>query len=256
MIDWDIIVGKLCLLCKNSSEVIKSHIIPEYMYKPIYGKQGKVASAGRFKIIKGKITSRNFMMGKGDVEYLLCKKCDNEIIGGIEGEAIKYIDLIRDYSFSQDLEIIETDYKIMKLFQLSLLWRAPISTNWMFKNVSLGNKHEEKIRLMLKDKNPGRYYEYGCVIIVVHNKLLRKSMIHSQRNSHKKHTIYQIVTPGIHFEYYVSSHTKNIDFVNLFLNEDGYLPLIRAPKDYEDDSVRLLKRLIYLVKDNKIENSI
>ena len=50
----------------------------------------------------------------------------------------------------------------MKLFQLSILWRASVSKLEIFGDVKLG-PHEEYLRNMLINENPGKDYEYGCL---------------------------------------------------------------------------------------------
>jgi len=56
------------------------------------------------------------------------------------------------------------DYKLFKLFQLSLLWRAGVSDRPIFKEVALG-RHQEILRRMLLDDDPGESHKYGCIML-------------------------------------------------------------------------------------------
>ena len=121
------------------------------MYAPLYGEEGAIATGGKF--VKGKSKqAKTFNLKEGVRQHLLCRKCDNEIIGFIEGRVKNDIDRIRQKKYTTDLEHITVDYKFFKLLQLSILWRASISSNWMFQNVSLGKYHSEKIRKMLLNR--------------------------------------------------------------------------------------------------------
>jgi hypothetical protein len=69
-----------------------------------------------------------------------------------------YLVLIVDFVWlvGQSLftEINGLDYAMFKLFHLSVLWRAGVSTREEFRNVKLGS-HEDVIRQMLLRDDPG-----------------------------------------------------------------------------------------------------
>jgi hypothetical protein len=56
------------------------------------------------------------------------------------------------------------DYPTLKLFALSILWRAHASTLPEFKNVQLG-PHEARVRHLLLSATPGAPEEYSVVIV-------------------------------------------------------------------------------------------
>jgi len=64
-------------------------------------------------------------------------------------------------------KISGVEYKRFKLFLLSLLWRASISTRPFFELVKLELLQEEKLRKMLYEGDPGEQNEYPCVICIV-----------------------------------------------------------------------------------------
>jgi hypothetical protein len=57
------------------------------------------------------------------------------------------------------------DYAKLRLFQLSVLWRASVATGSFFKNVDLGPKHEQIIRGWLLAENPGPDDRYVCPMV-------------------------------------------------------------------------------------------
>ncbi len=61
------------------------------------------------------------------------------------------------------------DYALFKLFQLSILWRASVSSLDFFRLVSLGPR-EELLRKMLLVGEPGGPEEFGCMVIFAHER--------------------------------------------------------------------------------------
>ena len=57
------------------------------------------------------------------------------------------------------------NYASFKLFQMSLIWRASISSRPELHRIDLG-PHSEKIRKMLCDELPGEIYEYGSILML------------------------------------------------------------------------------------------
>src|SRR5205814_2504731 len=55
-------------------------------------------------------------------------------------------------------------YKKMKLFQLSILWRAAEAKGEFFSAITLSTEHRERLRRMLVTENPGADHEYFCTM--------------------------------------------------------------------------------------------
>jgi len=60
--------------------------------------------------------------------------------------------------------VFTADYKKMKLFQLSILWRAAEATGEFFSAVILPTHHRERLRQMLLTEKPGADHEYFCTM--------------------------------------------------------------------------------------------
>ena len=126
----------ICYLCKKKSELKKSHIIPEFVYKDLYD------SKHRFHVLSTLKETPRPIEQKGIKEKLLCGsgKCEQQLsiyekyakevlMGGVEITVKDEGDII----FVSDV-----DYQKFKLFQLSILWRASICNDKMFSRVELG----------------------------------------------------------------------------------------------------------------------
>jgi len=220
----------ICKLCNTEQKLIDSHIFPEFMYTPMYDEYHQ------FKVLTTKSPNVLKEPKKGIYEKLFCKKCDNDILNKYEDHAAK----VMFGDGKKEIEIKETkfgllirgiDYKLFKLFQISLLWRAAISTRPEIKRISLG-AHTEKMRNMLYTGNPGEIYEYGVVIYLFpQSSKEMKDLIVSPELSEKRiegNRIYRAIFNGLFWTYFISSHSKYYSFKEHFLSKEGVLPIINS----------------------------
>ena len=148
-----------CRLCEQSKKLCDSHIIPKFCYKPLRDANGKAIEVN---IDQEEVLDRQFA---GHREKLLCVDCENRF-SRFETHSVRLFcsplppfstgsKRIREYS--------DLDYRTLKLFFLSVLWRSSVAINPFFKHVSLG-PHEEIIRDMLLREDPGGTGDYPTLI--------------------------------------------------------------------------------------------
>ena len=152
-----------CNLCQAEKKLLKSHIIPEFFYKYTYSSAHKISV-----ISTGKIAKEFLNLQKGLKEKLLCESCE-QLLSPWEKyvrEAIFGGTPLKMMSNKRLIKIEGIDYKKFKLFGLSLIWRASVSTNDFFANIDLGS-HEEILRKKLLEDEPGDENEYPIVLSAV-----------------------------------------------------------------------------------------
>src|SRR5680860_485642 len=157
-------MGK-CRLCLQDKKLISAHIIPEFMYSRMKDEKN-VFYEMHLKLNKEKIRSRKVQTGEFD-KTILCEDCDNRIIGAnyekyaqlsMYGSNLdpKLAPICTNYKNPNDGTqyslCTNIDYGKMKLFLLSILWRASITKRKLFDEVILGEKHEERIRKILYEE--------------------------------------------------------------------------------------------------------
>lgn len=134
-----------CKLCHEDRPIRKSHIIPEMVYRPLYGPTHQIRS------VDPNLPYLRFLR-KGLRESLLCDSCEI-LLGryesyfskvwygatGLPNEIPPAANMVRKSGL---------DYKAFTLFHFSILWRASVSTLPEFRDVNLGND-EEKVRIVL-----------------------------------------------------------------------------------------------------------
>jgi len=152
-------MDSVCRLCSNPADLCRSHILPEFLYRPLYDEKHRffvVTAAGR----------PDRYAQRGLTEKLLCHTCEQhfcrheryaaDVMTGRMGHRYRKRD--------DRMVIKEIDYTQFKLFQMSLLWRASVSSLEFFRLVSLG-PHEERLRTMLLQDDPGEPEDFGCVVV-------------------------------------------------------------------------------------------
>ncbi len=178
----------------------------------------------RFHQISTDSECQNGLLQKGLREHLLCDACEQKLSVS-EGYACKFLNGGISLSVRQNgdrLFLSNLDYKKLKLFQLSVLWRASVASLPAFSQVRLG-PHEEMVRRMLVSDDPGATDKYGCIMFALmhdHNVLpdLIVAPSYARLNGHRA---YRFIFGGLVFLYVVSSIRPHKFIVEHFLQDSG-----------------------------------
>lgn len=205
----------VCKLCLSEALIHDSHILPEFMYKPMYKSERKfygVSSEPR----------NNRVFQKGFRERLFCTQCEQflcrfEVAGNdflFNGVGKR----VRQGAFTQ---IGELDYVRLKLFFMSLLWRLAISQTHFLKGCNLGEFHTENLRKMILASNPGAWHRYPCLLTRYdfEGTELDDMIMPPKRCSHQR--VWGFAASGFMFIYRVASHPPIKPGREYYLNEDG-----------------------------------
>lgn len=166
---------------------------------------------------------------QGHRERLLCQKCDGNL-----GKYDEYAcELSKRISSERDSEAqimkIDVDYRILKLFQMSLLWRACIASNPPFSKVSMENQKEE-LRKRIFNRMPGPQHDFPCFMAVVQDtEQVAVDRIHAHTRKESGETrFFRFIFGGLMYE---------------FCNDDNLnerRPLISQPCVQEDGTLVLV----------------
>jgi|SRR5882724_8398321 len=186
-------------------------------------------------------------MRHGMVEYFLCHDCEQKF-GALEDYAKKFF-----YGTSSPLRLqlplledplFLADYKKMKLFQLSILWRAAESKGEFFSAVDLDDNHKERLRQMLANGDPGREHQYFCAmtrLVVVSAAITQLQAEHGISNetgffapisrNHGTWDSYTFVMGGLVWSFCVSEQGVPEVLANTYIKENGQFWLMSMPAD-------------------------
>ena len=229
-----------CKLCLEEKPLIKkSHIIPDFQYKEMFDEKHRIIRISQEE-------QRSFSIPDGEYEpNILCADCDNVLIGGWESYASQIFYggtnppiIAENFRKPDGLEFLQVrgvDYEKFRLFLLSVVWRASISKRPFFANVSLG-PHEEKIRRILIDRNPGKANQYPCLISTYRKGVLPKEVIaapkkiriHGNSGDIKK-IGYSFLIGGFLFMYKISENENDDAFLEAAISENGDMMVPHIP---------------------------
>ena len=225
-------VGK-CKLCGEDKELCEqSHIIPNFMYQDLFDENNRM-----YAILskEGKIKQRGYRKTGEFDKHILCHSCDNETLGKLD----RYASLILYDGYPKIFEhragpdgmkytyCAEIDYAQFKLFLLSVLWRASISDRPLFREVQLG-PHEERIRQMLLNGDPGEQLKYPCLIMTyLHLKEYPGDIVtQPSRSRVNGGHVYKFMIGGMIYIFFISKDAIPPALNDVAINPKGEMKII------------------------------
>jgi hypothetical protein len=219
----------ICKLCNTEQVLCNSHIIPEFLWADLYDKNHKlIAVTGNGK--NGWAT-----LQKGVREKLFCNNCEQFFNENFEKPFRSlWIDNCPLYSpwEKEKILVANVNYSSFKLFHLSVLYRAHVSTLEMFSKVKLG-PHAEKIRkmLLLLDAGPAHCYPmFGYAVINGKNDCPVQMISCAQASMLYGLKCYGFMYGGVEWWIGVASHTNN-ELQAICLQDNGTIPIAPIPWD-------------------------
>lgn len=217
-----------CRLCLHDRKLCDSHIIPEFLYTDLYNDDRQmVGVTGRGK--KGWKP-----LQKGATERLFCESCEQHLSNFLEGPfKSEWIDKspLPDPWPSDHIEVVKVnDYPAFKLFHLSVVFRAGISSLPTFSEVQLG-QHEERLRKLLLNRDPGRadrYPVFGYAVVRHDNQRIVPMVSRTQGSHFDTRPCYGTTYGGVQWWVRVTSSAHQ-EFQSISLKEDGTMPITSIP---------------------------
>lgn len=209
----------ICRLCHQERDLCLSHIIPEFLFREIYDDNRRMMG------ITGSGPRGWNYLQRGMVERLLCDRCEQLINDNYERPYLRT--WIRNCPVPnpwdrRDHMTIKLDYVITKLFHLSILFRASVSSLTTFSLVDLG-PHEDQIRQMLLNNSAGTLEEYpfyGYAVVHGPDNRLVDVITPPFGGRYEGQRHYQMMYGGLMWVVSVSSHQVD-SFNRVSVQPDG-----------------------------------
>lgn len=244
-------VCPLCLEVKQIKEFALGHIISRHHYKNLgivlneddegmyvnFDEVGRISNAQPINKSKSPIGIR---------EYLVCKVCDNKVIGStLENYSAEliYNQKLREENYLKVLDVNnlrqgmfiewhDVKYTTFKNYILSILWRNSVSRLTHYAHVNLGENINEELREIIfnnksTSENKFKIYIWACNQIYDYQEKLISPFIEMNEGGVK----FYIWTVGI-FTYFIQiSGESKIPFVQegMHLKETGTFPVKIIP---------------------------
>jgi hypothetical protein len=219
-----------CKLCLQVAVLRRSHVVPEFVYRPVFG-------TDHTAVVLEPNKSRRSHRQTGYWERLLCDGCERRL-----GQLETYF---ADVWFKRPLRparlgglevrVEGLDYSRFKLFFLSVLWRAGVSTLAAFQDVSLG-AHAERIRRRILAADPGAQDIYPITGLALRDDdggFKDNLMLLPGGGRIDGHHVYLMLFGGVFWSCAVSGHSAGRPAAPS-LREDGSLTLL--VQDWRENS--------------------
>jgi hypothetical protein len=217
-----------CRLCLQDRKLCDSHIVPEFLYTNLYnGYRQMMGVSGRGK--KGWKS-----LQKGATERLFCESCEQHFANYMESPfKSEWCDQPRlpDPWPADHIEIVKVkDYAAFKLFHMSVVFRAGVSSLPTFSEVQLG-QHEQRLRKLLLSRDPGRadrYPVFGYAVVRHDDQRIVPMVSRTQGSEFGARPCYGTIYGGVQWWIRVSSSAHQ-EFQSISLKEDGTMPITAVP---------------------------
>lgn len=238
-----------CKLCNTEKALIKkSHILPEFLFKKLFDPHHKLRKFDVIQMAKGNPRISKPSSGSYEGE-LLCNDCDNRILGQYEtyisqvlgghltgNEKLNCKSIVNVHAL-RFVEIENLNYQKTKLFLLSILYRAHISTNPEFKNVDLGI-HAEKIRDIIFNNKHTEDLEYQISIVKFPDDSEYSSFIGQLvKRDVDNSTMYSIIVNGYLVMFFLKENDISKKAQNIRLKQDDKISIIEVPNSHVEKFV-------------------
>lgn len=222
-------IADLCRLCGGCGPLQNSHILPEFVYTPIYDANHK----GYMLDPLDPEQSRKFQ--KGLRERMLCHGCEQFLNDEYEKPFKKlwFDQKVLSPLETSDFGMLQCgEYARFKLFHMSVLLRAELATLSAFREARVGPGHRERLVEMVRLGDPGLVSEYPVVCFAIERPGDRRIWwdLVSSPNPGRVDGMrfYEFTFGGCSWMYFVASHrVKWIE--DIALRADGALPARKKP---------------------------
>ena len=171
----------VCKLCGEDRKLIEAHIIPRSFYEPLK-ESGKIPSlitdtAG--------IYPKRSPTGIYD-KNIVCESCEqlfspwDDYGHRFLSQPLSDTEAIYDQGELRGFSLGACDYHKLKMFFLSLLWRASVSTDVFFKHVNLG-PFEEEVAALIRTNSAGDNKNFSVALSKFESKPNETGMMNPHR---------------------------------------------------------------------------
>ena len=153
----------ICKGCNKDKKLVRAHIIPESFFRDLRANENTLKLVSN---VKG-IHTKKAPIGIYDQE-ILCRECEDRFQKSDDYAAKTLIDCstheeLKQYGRKVGYRINGVNNDLLKIFVISVLWRASVSKQTFFKEVNLCAL-EEKAKKLIWDQSSGNKHDFSFVL--------------------------------------------------------------------------------------------
>jgi hypothetical protein len=240
--------AQICKLCRKNNKLIKAHIVPDFLYRHLGLYQVDLNNQKRLS--KAQYSSGNFTQLKRPLptgEYdnnILCSNCDNCVLQKYEDYGKKIFfdgsSTIKGFMFehkkdiSSDIEFLEfsgIDLDFLRLFVISIFWKASISNREFCQQIQLDKEEEEVVRKMLLYADPKTCFDYPIVMYFLDGEHYQELITDFKRIVKKGQVKYALIVGGMVFLFYPERNKRVPSLDNLIIGHEKQLRIIKFSQE-------------------------
>ncbi len=226
-----------CRLCETSTDLRRSHVLPEFLFTPTYQEEhGKARWAAEAEVGRTRVRK----IQKGYRERLLCADCEAHLSRWEKHAADVLRRLRREFAAhaggmrggpgqgSPVITLGDVRYEDLKLFALSLLWRCSVTTLPQFDAVHLG-PNEKPVRKRVIEGSPGEPDEYPLFLFFspgVWNLLEDAYIVPPWCKCIDGNRVYVLAAAGMFWLFYPTERPPGVPKGGSSLTRDGKLHVL------------------------------
>lgn len=216
------IVNGECRLCGQRRQLCRSHIIPEWAYRPLYDEDRRSIEVSSEDL-------RQHIVQVGLREHLFCCDCERHF-ERIERPFLRFWGARSRFPAilnQPSIGLSGIDYENTRKLLLSVIWRAHVAAQPALSAVQLG-PHAEKLRRILQSE-PGAataddYPIYGCLLRDPATNALVKFVVTPAKTRIDGHWGYVVAFLGCYWQVFVSRAAPRLRR-SCMLKHDGTMVL-------------------------------
>ena len=224
-----------CKGCGENKKLIKAHIIPKSFYMDLRG------DANHLNVVPSDKDVRESRSNIGDYDQnILCKECDS-IIESYDDYGKKVLlddnpNLVPYYRNGELLgwELSEFNSTRLKLFFLSILWRASISSRHFFRRITLG-EYEDVLKELIWSGGDDGNRTFGVILakfLPANIAGVEKSILDPDNLQIEERNYYRLYLGGYNAWIRVDDSGPAQRFKNLEISENANLKIV--PRSFQN----------------------
>ena len=205
-----------CRLCHTLGELMHSHVISRLMFR----RMSQLASETphRFDPIGGTDQPGHLK------EYMLCQKCEKQFgsYEQIAGPFLAKLNGFRQQAHTQSIHQSSLDYRNIKLFFLSVIWRCAVCHDPITEKIDLGSRLHS-LTALLQAGDPGAENEFPIILRLLAESQEAKNAVLTvpvpMRGTTRRG--YAMVGNGVEISWITDKRGASHECVPLILHQDG-----------------------------------
>lgn len=236
----------ICHLCGHQASLSNSHAFPEFFYEGTYDEEH------RFISVTSHPLHRPRPMQKGLREHLLCAVCEAKLSKHETYAASLLREVDQKPETPSGRVVIEApNLESLRLFGLSLLWRAHIARGYMFRDVKLG-PHALRIREMLMHEDPQDPHVYPFTFAKIVGLDTHGQMIIAPRKTrYNGHVVYHFMARGFEWVFMVATVSHVIREFFPYVGSERSLVIATISEDKQQLFARVRKSFPKALQRNR-----